>query len=475
MDTRQWLPRGTELADRSKVKKILAFGRQWQIMDTSCDSQVLIVLPQLLGKWAKAGIITPDIFATVNFDQMEYGVFLGKHGYIISSVANGPYPSTYIEALAFAISLRETRKLIGDVSLHDAIYIEQISKILPTYTISEMADDKTVLGTWLTGGVSISTDSFRRLSKLLEWMGSREVANIICEAGFSINNNNLSGAKTLLDEKANRHENIELNPGLVSGVKFSLPGRPYLENLFNENIIDIVVNEEKYKKMGIDFPPAIILHGPPGCGKTFAVDRLVEFMDWPGFPINSGTIGSPYVHDTSRKISSVFDKAIENAPSIIVIDEMESFLTKRDYGLQSGLHHLEEVAEFLRRIPEAAKNKVLVIAMTNMINSIDPAILRRGRFDHIIEVKMPSQKEVSILLTSLLSKVPSAKDLNIKDLSLKLEGRPLSDVAFLLREAGRLAVKHNKEEIDNVALTSAFALLPQQVEGTKNKIGFRRD
>src|SRR3546814_16081302 len=73
---------------------------------------------------------------------------------------------------------------------------------------------------------------------------------------------------------------------------------------------------------------------------------------------------------------------MENAPSVLVIDEMEAFLADREMG--SGHHRVEEVAEFLRRIPEAVKNEVLIIAMTNRIDMIDPAITRRGRFDHAI-------------------------------------------------------------------------------------------
>lgn len=252
---------------------------------------------------------------------------------------------------------------------------------------------------------------------------------------------------------------------------FSLPGRPYLEDFFNEHIVDIISHEEKYRRMGINFPSAIILHGPPGCGKTYAVERLIDFLDWPNYSIDSGSIGSPYIHDTSKKIADVFDKAINNAPSVIVIDEMEAFLTDRNVGQASGIHHVEEVAEFLRRIPDAAKNHVLVIAMTNMIETIDPAILRRGRFDHIIEVKMPSAEEVRLLLSNLLSKIPVTEDIEVEKASEMLKGRPVSDIAFAVKEAGRKAVKENKDAIDNDSLMAVIQLLPPLKENTR-KIGF---
>ena len=220
-------------------------------------------------------------------------------------------------------------------------------------------------------------------------------------------------------------------------------------------MIDIIFNAEKYQAMGIEFPSAIVLHGPPGCGKTFAVERLVEFIDWPSYSIDSNSVGSPYIHETSKRISEVFDKAIDAAPSVIVIDEMESFLSDRRFGGTSSLHHVEEVAEFLRRIPEAIKNRVLIIAMTNMIDLIDPAILRRGRFDHIIEVGMPSRIEVASLLDSLLGKLPKSEDLNLDKIVDTLTGKPLSDSAFVIREAARLAAKSGKTQLDQDSITGS--------------------
>jgi SpoVK/Ycf46/Vps4 family AAA+-type ATPase len=202
------------------------------------------------------------------------------------------------------------------------------------------------------------------------------------------------------------------------------------------------------------------------------VERLVEFIDWPSYSIDSNSVGSPYIHQTSKKISEVFDKAIDCAPSVIVIDEMESFLSDRRSGSSSGLHHVEEVAEFLRRIPEATKKKVLIIAMTNLIDMIDPAILRRGRFDHIIEVGMPSREEVASLLDTLLSKLPKTEDLNIDKIIDILTGKPLSDSAFVIREAARLAAKAGKKGLDQDSIILALNSLPQEKEKKERLIGF---
>lgn len=255
---------------------------------------------------------------------------------------------------------------------------------------------------------------------------------------------------------------------------FRLPGRPALEAFFNEHVIHIVENAERYRAFGIDFPAAIVLHGPPGCGKTFAVERLGEHLDWPIFPIDSSSVASPYIHGTSKKVGEVFDQAMDTAPSLIVIDEMESYLSDRQIDRSAGLHHVEEVAEFLRRIPEANKRQVLVIGMTNRLEMIDSAILRRGRFDHVVEVGMPSAVEVAELMDALLATVPIAGEVDRSAMVTPLTGRALSDTAFVIREAARLAARAGKCAVDDELLQRALASLPPTAP-KQQPMGFTQD
>lgn len=483
-----WLPRGFELPDGSKIRSLLYSGEDWQIFDTNGPINILLTRPELARKWDEFGFLDESLFEDVAFGCESFRSLSSHKRYILTAVENGKSPECKVDALAFAFAFKESRKLSEDASFHDAIYVEQYSRLLPAWTLTPHVDDEVVLGTWITGGVVISTKSFRRLSNLTGWMPAGDLAEIVEAAGFSVPaeagllakrkpaSQAKNDAKAAIAKEGVVEPDQPRAPGEPAEAKvFKLPGRPHLEEFFNEHVIDIIYNAEKYRALGIDFPSAIVLHGPPGCGKTFAVERLVEFIDWPFYSIDSNSVGSPYIHETSKKISGVFDKAIESAPSVVVIDEMESFLSDRRAGSSSGLHHVEEVAEFLRRIPEAIKNNVLIIAMTNLIEMIDPAILRRGRFDHIIEVGMPSREEVASLVDSLLSKLPKADDLDVEMILDSLAGKALSDSAFVIREAARLAAKTGKAEIDQESILAALNYHSKNQEKKSRRIGFIRD
>jgi cell division protease FtsH len=111
--------------------------------------------------------------------------------------------------------------------------------------------------------------------------------------------------------------------------------------------------------------------------------------------------------------------------------------------------------------------------MTNRLDLIDPAILRRGRFDHVIEVGMPSSEEVGALLSALLAELPSESGITLQPVIDRLTGRPLSDVAFVLREAARLAARAGRMTLDQDSLLTALeSVLPRDANAASRPIGF---
>lgn len=469
----QWLPRGFELNNNDFVKSIAAQGEDWQIITTMKEGVALVAKTELFCKWCSALNFEGAMFYSVQQDNNEYMVFASSAKYMISSVELGPYPKDDLQASAFAEAYRRFRRKYPEIPLQDALFIEEMSLLLPTFTSDTKTEDKTVLGKWLTGGINISLDNATRISEVVSWLPQYRLEEIAAKAGLTVNMGSAAGMqRTAYQNVTTTHTSGEKKSHAIISTdqKFILVGRPELEKFFNDYIVDVVRNENKYAKMGIGFPGATVLYGKPGSGKTYAVERLAEYLGWPCYSIDASSIGSKYIHETSQKISDVFHQAICSAPAVLIIDEMEAFLSERTES--SWLSHIEEMSEFLRLIPKAIKSKVLIFGMTNMINLIDSAILRKGRFDNVIEVQMPTQQEVEALLIHLFKDLPVAEDINYSRIANLLAGRPFSDVTYCVKEAGRLAVRANKEYIDMQCLKGATESL--DLEKQQNKpMGFQ--
>lgn len=521
-----WLPKRFKLPDGSKIRSPIVLGDDWQsfsttrranILNENERNYILLIRPFLAQKWQDNGFIDVLMFGfgdpnrialvdvslsllgEVTFVAASFPILSRYKKYALAPVGSGKSTGTKVDAIAFALSFCDFNKILfgneilfGKTNKKDpniSTYISRWNEYLQnkykkdnSLALVDMENFLTETGLTAEDVVE-GEDFFDILGKYFKYkrmpMGSfEEDSKDFLENNAGLPTQRKPEFRPKTDEKAavadaaSGQGQLQSQFDKVAPKIFRLPGRPQLEEFFNEHVIEIIFNPEKYRKFGIEFPSAIVLHGPPGCGKTFAVERLIEFIGWPSYSIDSNSIGSAYIHRTSKKISGVFDKAIGAAPAVIVIDEMESFFSDRQSGGTSRLYHIEEVAEFLRCIPQAIKNKVLIIAMTNLIGMIDPAILRHGRFDHIIEVGMPSRIEVASLLDSLLAKFPKTEDLKLDAILDALTGKALSYSAFVVREAARLAAKSGKSQLDGESIDAALRSLPEDKEKKRRGIGF---
>lgn len=484
MATENWLPIGFELPDGAHCGKATRGGADWQIVETADGGSALLARAELAARWTDSGLVEerellPFAFGAAALVEVSCGP-----GKMLAQALDCRSPQAESEALAFAMAFRATRAIDALSSLRDAIYVEKLSRLLPTYSATDTMDDGVVVGAWLTGGARVSAESFRQLRGMLTWMSPEQLRGVVTTAGFAVKEiMPADPAPTARSEDgaegssatARGAEGASAGGGSAkdAGAPFTLPGRPELEAFFNEHVVDVIVNKKRYAALGVGFPGAVVLHGPPGCGKTFAVERLVDHLGWPSFQIDASSVASPYIHETSKKVAEVFEKAMQSAPSVLVIDEMEAFLADRSMGGGGSHHRVEEVAEFLRRIPEAAANEVLIVAMTNRVDMIDAAIMRRGRFDHVIKVDYASAQEVLALLGKLLEKLPQDGTVDPAPLAEELAGRPLSDVAFMVREGARLAAKSGADKLGQAHLLAAMDEAPSRTgEEPARRIGF---
>lgn len=425
-----WFPRNYRI-DGMILTGIINSGENWQLYETYDRGRALFVTNELLDYWIAGEIIEFDAWNQTSYGNYVYSYLASSSSYILAPVREIQAQKNFEVALSFATALTATRRLTSQAALESGIFVERYARILPMPDQLSTMDDSMLLGYVVTGGTQIPITNTRRILQLTPSFSISQLQKILHAAGFA----------------HSQYAEDQSSPSISAPKVFNLPGRKNLSNFLQEHVIDIIEHEKDYAAVGITFPSAFILQGPPGCGKTYAIERLVDYLNWPMYSIDSISIGSPYIHETGKKIGSVFEKAMENAPAIIVIDEMEAFLQDRTASsTSSSNHHVEEVAEFLRMIPIAREHRVLVIAMTNLIQSIDPAICRRGRFDHIIEVGMPTSEEIEQVLRNSIEKLPH-DTIPYADLAEKLDGSPMSDVAFIIREAARLAAKNKLNKL----------------------------
>lgn len=468
-----WLPRGFSPAADIVLRRCVSGGDEWQIYDTENDGRILVAQDPLFRRWHEDGLVSGGEVVEFSFGSTNYAFVEGGRGYRLECVEDSEPPSGFSDCEAFVASVAATRSLRPDAALNDAVYVERLSRLLPSYALAPKVDDAHLVGYWITGGVNVSLLSTRRVRALAPWLTSGQLGRLAQTIGLA--SVDAGDPESTPDGEATSRASrtSDACAEQVTLPDFALPGRPLLETFFNEHVIDLIRNEARYRALGIGFPGAILLHGPPGCGKTFAVERLVDHLDWPFFSVDSGSIGSPYIHETGRKIAEIFDQAAKVAPAVVVIDELDAFLSARDSG-SGGQHRVEEVAEFLRSIPRATENRVLVIGMTNRLDSLDPAVVRRGRFDHILSVDMPSEADVKALLESRFREIPADEDVDVGSVSRVLAGRPLSDVGFIVREACRIAAKSGASRVAAEHLNAAIVAAPARGagEGKTRRIGF---
>lgn len=415
----------------------------------------------------RALLVQTSLNTTVNYAEfVAEDLVFGDHTYrvivqpgVFDDIKRLDRPEDVDVAIRFAQALEAL-----DDQASVAVYSGEAGRML-SFSIDGAApiDKDRVLGLYLSGGIDVPASNVVALERITPSFDIEDLQQIAAAAGVPV--------KTPGWGKPTQHKKTK-RESAASGTRnglFALPGRNALSEFFNEHVVEIIADEERYAALGIGFPGGIILEGPTGCGKTFAVEKLIEYLGWPTFSIDASSVASPYIHETSRKVAEVFTEAKKVAPSVIVIDEMDAFLADRNASTDQ--HRVEEVAEFLRRIPEASANRVLIIGMTNKIDLIDPAIRRRGRFDHVIHVEHAGPAEVEGLLASLLSSIPH--DLpNLAKLADQLAGRPLSDAAYVIREAGRLAARAGRDQITEADVALAISRSPARDASDQKRVGF---
>lgn len=229
-----------------------------------------------------------------------------------------------------------------------------------------------------------------------------------------------------------------------------------LKAMLISDVIEPLINPEKYKKFKLGIPNGILLFGPPGCGKTFIVKKLAEELGYNFIEMNPSSVATSYVHGAVGNIGKVFEMAKLEAPSIVFIDEIEGLVPKREELSSSADIKKEEINEFLLQLNNAGNSKILVVGATNRPHMIDTAILRSGRMDKRIFVGPPDLEARRDLFKICLSGRPYDKKIDFEKLANITEYYVGSDIELIVTEAARDAVTQDKNVIDEEMIARAI-------------------
>jgi transitional endoplasmic reticulum ATPase len=202
-----------------------------------------------------------------------------------------------------------------------------------------------------------------------------------------------------------------------------------------------------FKKLGIEPPQGVLLHGPPGTGKTLLAKAVANETSASFFSIAGPEIISKYYGESEQQLREIFEDASEESPSIIFIDELDSIAPKREDV--TGEVERRVVAQLLTMMDGLeSRGQVIVIAATNRVDSVDPALRRPGRFDREIEIGVPDEVGRKEILQIHTRGMPLSDDVSLGHLADETHGFVGADIESLTKEAAMKALRRYLPEID---------------------------
>jgi transitional endoplasmic reticulum ATPase len=204
---------------------------------------------------------------------------------------------------------------------------------------------------------------------------------------------------------------------------------------------------ELFQRLGIEPPKGVLLHGPPGCGKTLLARAVANESEANFYSINGPEIMSKFYGESEARLREIFQQAQQNAPSIIFVDELDAIAPKREEV--TGEVERRVVAQLLALMDGlSGRGNVIVIGATNRPGALDPALRRPGRFDREIEIGVPDKKGRYEVLQIHTRGMPLAEDVDLPKLSAMTHGYTGADLSALGRETAMKALRRYLPQIN---------------------------
>ena len=225
-----------------------------------------------------------------------------------------------------------------------------------------------------------------------------------------------------------------------------------------EEIVDFLEAPQKYTNLGARIPKGVIMVGPPGTGKTLLAKAVAGEAGVPFFSISGSDFVEMFVGVGASRVRDLFAEAKKNAPCIVFIDEIDAVARRRGSGLGGGHDEREQTLnQMLVEMDGFGINEgIIVMAATNRVDILDPAILRPGRFDRRIHVGLPDVRGREEILKVHAKNKPLADDVNLEEIARTTAGFAGADLENLLNEAAICAARENRPYLMDEDIRKSF-------------------
>lgn len=234
-----------------------------------------------------------------------------------------------------------------------------------------------------------------------------------------------------------------------------------LDNVIQElrEVVELPLKKpEVFKRIGINPPKGVLLYGPPGTGKTMLAKAVAHETNATFIHVVGSELVRKFIGEGAKLVRDLFKMAREKAPAIIFIDEIDAIGAVRTEALTGGDREVQRTLVQLLAELDGFRplEGVAIIAATNRVDILDPALLRPGRFDRLIEVPLPDEKARYEILKVLTRGVKLAKSVDLKKIAKITAGASGADLKAIVTEAGMLAIRRNHRSIKEEDIRDAI-------------------
>ena len=241
-----------------------------------------------------------------------------------------------------------------------------------------------------------------------------------------------------------------------------------------EAVEEPLLNAQQFRDVGIEPPSGVLLHGPPGTGKTMLAKAVANETDATFIKMAGSELVRKFIGEGARLVRDLFELASERQPAIIFIDEIDAIAAKRTESKTSGDAEVQRTMMQLLSEMDGFddRGEIRIIAATNRFDMLDRAILRPGRFDRLIEVPNPDVEGRERILEIHTEEMNLADDVDLGAFAAETDGLSGAEIASLTTEAGMFAIRDDRTTVEQQDLYDALEKIDQDEETGSQPVAF---